>query len=85
MYYLQKLNELIIKQDINGTAVNFNFLRNSNKHKSWCGGLISIVSIIGAIYFGLTKFFQMIDLNDPANGSSVKEINPRELYVHDLK
>ena len=85
MFYYQKLNELITKQDINGAVVSFNFFKNSNKHKSWCGGLISIVSIIGAIFFGSTKFFKMIYLDDIVNGSIVKEIDSRGLYISDFR
>jgi hypothetical protein len=48
----KKLNSLISMQDITGTIISFNFLGNYKKHKSLCGGILSIVSVIGAIYFG---------------------------------
>ena len=58
-------------QDSTGTIVSFNFTRNSNKHKSWFGGLLTIVTLIGAIYFGSTQFFKMINRDEPAHASSV--------------
>ena len=79
MFIFKKVNEIIKMQDMNGTAIGFNFFRNSNNHKSWCGGLLSIVSVIGAIYFGSTKFFQMIYLDNTANGNIVQEMDPRGL------
>ena len=72
-------------QDSNGTVISFKFFRNSNNHKSWCGGLLSMISVIAAIYFGSTKVFKMIYLDDTENRSSVQEIDPRGLYVPDLK
>ena len=64
--------------------MNFNFSRNSNKHKSFCGGLLSILFVISLIYFGLTKFFQMINRDNTTNGSNVEAVNPLNLYIPDL-
>ena len=64
--------------------MNFNFYRNSNKHKSLCGGLLSIVFLIGLVYFGLTKFVHMINLDNITNGSNIQEVNPMKLSIPDL-
>ena len=85
MFIFKKLNSLIITQDMNGTVVNFNFFKNSNKHKSFCGGLFSLIFLISLIYFGFTKFVQMIRLDNTLNSSSVYEVDPHEIYIPDLK
>ena len=51
MFILKKLNYFITSQDTNGAIANFNFFKNSNKHKSLFGGVLSIVFLIGASYF----------------------------------
>ena len=56
MLILKKLKSLITSQDINGNVVNLNFSKDSNKHKSLCGGFLSIVFVISLLFFGLTKF-----------------------------
>ena len=64
MLILKKLKSLIKSQDINGNVVNFNFSKDSNKHKSFCGGFLSIIFVIGLLFFGLTKFVQMINYDN---------------------
>ena len=55
MFLFLKFNKLITEVDFEGTVVSFNFLRNTNKNKRFCGGLLSIVSLIGGIYFASYK------------------------------
>ena len=59
MFIFTKFNDLITMQD-NGTVVNFNFFKNSNKHKSFCGGILSIVLLVCAVGFAGFKGLQMI-------------------------
>ncbi len=84
MLILQKLKSLITSQDINGNVVNFNFSKDSNKHKSMCGGLLSIVFVISLLFFGLTKFVQMINYDNITNGSYVQEVDPLKINIPDL-
>ena len=85
MFVFKKLNSLITSQDTNGALVNFNFFKNSNKHKSLCGGIISVASLIGAVVFIFIKGTQMIKRDNTANGSSVQEQDPYQLHIPDLK
>jgi len=71
MFVFSKIISIIKSQDINGTIINFHFLENSNKHKSICGGFLSIVSVISIIYFGFSKFILVINRENTSNGSNV--------------
>ena len=71
MFTFKKLNSLITSQDTNGTIVNFRFLKNSNKHKSLFGGILSTVSLMCAVVFIIFKGAQMFKRDNTANGSSV--------------
>ena len=44
-----------------------------------------IIFLINLIYFGFTKFVQMIRLDNTLNSSSVYEVDPHEIYIQDLK
>ena len=59
MFIFTKLNEVVTMQD-NGTVVNLIFFKNSNKHKSFCGGIFSIVLLVCSVGFGGFKGLQMI-------------------------
>jgi len=71
MSVFEKLKSLITKLD-------------SNKHKNLCGGLLSIVTVIVLIYFGLTNFVQMINRENTENSSTDQEVDPLELNIPDL-
>ena len=72
MFVFNKLNSLITSQDTNGTVVNLNFLKSSNKHKSLCGGILSIISLICLVVFISIKGVQMIKRENTTNGSSIE-------------
>ena len=76
MFVFNKLNSLITLQDTNGTVVNLNFSKNSNKHKSLWGGILSIISFVGAVLFISIKGVQMIKRENTANGSSLQPVDP---------
>jgi hypothetical protein len=45
MFILTTLNQLITSTDNYGSIVNFNYFKNSNKHKSFCGGISNVESV----------------------------------------
>ena len=56
--------------------VNFNFFGNSNKPRSCCGGILTILFLIAAIAFGSFRGIQMIKRDNISNGSNLRLVDP---------
>jgi len=85
MFILTKLNNLITSTDNYGTIVNFNYFNNSNKYKSFCGGLSTILLLIFVAFFAIFKGVLMIKGDNITHDSTSEPVNLRELNIPDLK
>ena len=85
MFILTTLNQLITSTDNYGSIVNFNYFKNSNKHKSFCGGISTILLIMFVTFFAIFKGVLMIKGDNIKHDSNVESVDIRELFIPDLK
>jgi len=85
MFILKTLNHLVTSADNYGTVVNFNYFKHENKHKSLFGGITTIIGLIIVVFFLFFKGVSMIKGDNPTNGSSYESVDPKQLYIPDLK
>jgi hypothetical protein len=85
MFIFTKLSSSIRWCDNYGTDVVLNFIGDSNKHKSWIGGISTIILLIGVVTFASNKLKEISNAENTTFSSNFEPADPRELYCPDLK
>lgn len=84
MSYLKGLKRFVTANDIHGSAVNFNYFKGTNIHKSLCGGIFTIIVVKVVLFFGLFMLISMLIGNKATYSSSLEPADPKTLYIPDF-
>jgi len=84
MSYKEKVNHYFTTADRYGTAVNFNYFKDTNTHKNLSGGLFSFFGLAILLFFSIFKSVSMFKGDNPTNTSSSTPSNPEKIIIPDL-